>query len=302
VKLYGHHIGDSDPATDPERHGDLNGPFDGSIDRIAGHGTFLAGLVHQACPDAQILSWRGIPADRPLVESEWLTTLAQITELVRLDREGKRGGHPIDVLSLSMGYYHENKADDLLDPILLTILRELAGLGVVVVASAGNDATDRPCYPAAFAPWSNRKGPVHRHRDRVPVVSVGALNPNTSDALFSNAGFWVRAYAPGASLMSTMPPFQGGLQPTAKTWVDGRLRESVDPDDFRSGRRRDGEQRGGFGVWSGTSFAAPLMAGALAAAMSKSLMNRKNPPQGAAAAVRRGWRAVERLTDMQRPE
>jgi hypothetical protein len=78
VKLYGHHIGDSDPATGPETHGDLNGPFDGSIDRIAGHGTFLAGLVHQACPDAQILSWRGIPADRPLVESEWLTTLAQI--------------------------------------------------------------------------------------------------------------------------------------------------------------------------------------------------------------------------------
>jgi hypothetical protein len=143
---------------------------------------------------------------------------------------------------------------------------------------------------------------VHRHRDRVPVVSVGALNPNTSDALFSNAGSWVRAYAPGASLMSTMPPFQGGLQPTAKTWVDGRLRESVDPDDFRSGRRRDGRaarrlRRVERDVVRGTADG-----GALAAAMSKSLMNRKNPPQGAAAAVRRGWRAVERLTDMQRPE
>ena len=120
-----------------------------------------------------------------MVESEWLTTLAQITELVRLDREGERGGHPIDVLSLSMGYYHENDADDLLDPILLTILDELARLGVVVVCSAGNDATDRPCYPAAFAPWSNGRGRVHRRHDRVPVVSVGALNPNTTDALFT---------------------------------------------------------------------------------------------------------------------
>jgi hypothetical protein len=102
--------------------------------------------------------------------------------------------------------------------------------------------------------------------------------------------------------MSTMPPFRGGLQPTARTWVEGRLRESVDPDDFSSGRRPDGDQRGGFGVWSGTSFAAPLMAGALAAAMSKELINRSNAPRGASAAVRRGWRAVERLTEIQRPE
>jgi hypothetical protein len=99
-----------------------------------------------------------------------------------------------------------------------------------------------------------------------------------------------------------MPPFRGGLQPTVKTWVDGRLRESVDPDDFSAGRRPDGGQRGGFGLWSGTSFSAPLMAGALAAAMSKELVNRAGPARGAAAAVRRGWRAVERLTDMQRPE
>jgi subtilisin family serine protease len=133
-------------------------------------------------------------------------------------------------------------------------------------------------------------------------VSVGALNPNTSDALFTNAGHWVRAYAPGASIMSTMPPLQGGLQPTSKTWVDGRLRESIDPDDFRSGKKRDGEQRGGFGVWSGTSFSAPLIAGALAASMSRGLLNRANPPHSTAAAVRRGWGAVEQLTEMRRPE
>ncbi len=29
---------------------------------LAGHGTFIAGLVHQACPDADILSWRVVPA------------------------------------------------------------------------------------------------------------------------------------------------------------------------------------------------------------------------------------------------
>ena len=58
MKLDGYGIGHTDPATDPEVHEDLVGPFDGSVDRIAGHGTFIAGLVHQCCPDATILAWR----------------------------------------------------------------------------------------------------------------------------------------------------------------------------------------------------------------------------------------------------
>jgi subtilisin family serine protease len=92
--------------------------------------------------------------------------------------------------------------------------------------------------------------------DVLPVVSVGALNPNlSSDALFSNTGPWVCAYAEGAAVLSTMPvTFQGGLQAQAATKAFGRTRSSIDPDDFS----------GGFAVWSGTSFAAPLLAGRLA--------------------------------------
>jgi hypothetical protein len=51
--------------------------------------------------------------------------------------------------------------------------------------------------------------------------------------------------------------FQGGLQATAATQAFGRPRATIDPDDYSSG----------FGVWSGTSFAAPLLAGQLAAAL-----------------------------------
>ena len=82
-------------------------------------------------------------------------------------------------------------------------------------------------------------------------MSVGAVNPNgTTDALFSNTGAWVRAYASGAAVMSTIPPtFQGGFNSMAGTEAYQRPRASIDPDDFSSG----------FALWSGTSFSAPLV-------------------------------------------
>ena len=103
---------------------------------------------------------------------------------------------------------------------------------------------------------------VHPPAGQLPILSVGALNPNKqTDALFSNAGYWVRSFVEGAAVMSTVPKFQGGLQPIARAVAFGRVRENIDPDDFR----------GGFRVWSGTSFAAPLMAGRLAAELGKNL-------------------------------
>ena len=102
--------------------------------------------------------------------------------------------------------------------------------------------------------------------------------------------------------MSTMPPFVGGLQPVARAFVDGRIRESIDPDDYRAGVGR--RHRGGFGLWSGTSFAAPTAAGAIAALLSRDLAKpgmAERSKDGARPAVTRAWNAVEALTTMKRP-
>ncbi len=281
LKLDNDRIGYMEPLTDPEKYPDLIGQLDGVIDPLAGHGTFIAGLVHQACPNAKILSWRVVPSTGPIIESDWITALAQVAELVDRYRNDPETGQPIDVLSLSMGYYHETPYDELFDPTLYAILEDLSKNGTLVVCSAGNDATARPSFPAAFAPWlpgkpGEKEGPVKASTTCLPIVSVGARNPaDRSDALFSNAGRWVRAYTHGAALVSTIPPFQGGLQPPARTKAFDRWREAIDPDDFR----------GGFAVWSGTSFAAPLLAGRLATYALGSIPK----DETAKAAVDRWW-------------
>jgi subtilisin family serine protease len=287
VTLDGQPIGHTDPMTDPEEHPDQSGPLDGGIDTYAGHGTFIAGLIHQACPDADILSWRITPSAGPILESDIIDSLSDIAELACRHREGKPGGHPIDVLSLSFSYYHETPEDEIFDAKIYEPLRRLGEHGVAVICSAGNDSTTRPTFPAALAPWKNGGGRVQPEPDVVPIVSVGALNPNGSDALFSNAGDWVRAHTPGAALLSTSPPFQGGYQAMAQATADGRVRQSIDPDDFRNG----------FALWSGTSFSAPLFAGWLVAHMGTI-----DPAHDdSASAVTRMWKSLAAGTDLEVP-
>jgi subtilisin family serine protease len=195
----------------------------------------------------------------------------------------------VDVVSLSLGYYHEQPDDAAFDPMLLAPLTELGARGVAVVASAGNDATARQMFPAAFTPYPG--GLVSKPDPNVvPLVSVGALNPNwRTIALFSNGGSWVRCYRPGASIVSTIPTtFNASEQPSAVVDIPGEgVRATIDPDDFT----------GGFATWSGTSFAAPYLAGEIAAAVLSGTYGALDPVD-AGSAIARCWGALGRLIRM----
>lgn len=133
-----------------------------------------------------------------------------------------------DVINLSFGGYTRRNRPPLAHRKALSKIRETT----VVVAAAGNHK------PGAKAQEKHRRRPFWPAAlDR--VVAVAALDTVSDDrvqlAPFSNVGDWVDVVAPGTDVVSTFLTFPG---------FDGWAR------------------------WSGTSFAAPSVAGRIAAAMT----------------------------------
>ena len=253
----------------------------GELEQASGHGTFIAGLIRQKCPDADILAVRVVQPDGFVAEVDLLLALNLLWLRQKLAIKRRRPDELVDIVSMSLGYYHEELGDETFDPLLLAPIRALSRLGVMVVTSAGNDATLRPMFPAAFAPWSH--GPVRAlFRNELPVIAVGAENPDRSIAMFSNEGPWVSVHRPGAALVSTVPRYDASRSPSLELRGRGqRRRSTIDPDDFTSG----------FATWSGTSFAAPILAGELAQELAEGNQLAADSVE-VSEALSRSWAAV----------
>ena len=153
----------------------------------------------------------------------------------------------VDVVCLAFGYYEKTNDDSAHTVQLRHRLGELGNMGVRVVASCGNHHSPAPVQPAALT-YLARPETI----PATELISVGALNPDLSQAAYSNFGPWVRLWTVGTALLSAMPYF--GHQRLHR-----EPRAEHDPENLGSG----------FATWGGTSFAAAVIAGQLAALIAE---------------------------------
>ena len=202
---------------DPDRKAD---PADGvlRIPPYAGHGTFVAGVTRCMAPKAEVIVSNVFKVAGSALESDFVMQLRRALPL------------GVDIFNLSV------TAPTRTDLPLLAFERWLRLLGqykgVVCVVAAGNNGSERPCWPAAFP----------------QMVSVGALTADSrNQASFSNHGGWVDVYARGRDLVNA---YATGPYKCQDDPYKGQIREFY-----------------GMAKWSGTSFSTPIVTGLIAARM-----------------------------------
>jgi subtilisin family serine protease len=157
-----------DNDTDPSEVGAIG------VSRAYGHGTFVTGLVVLAAPEARIMPVRVL--DPNGVGDVWRLAKGIVWA----------ANNGADIINLSLSTRtHTHVTNEVIGNLASN------GRGVVVVAAAGNAASNIPQFPAAEG--GSR------------VISVGASTSTDSLAPFSDYGSWVRVAAPGVSLWSTVP-------------------------------------------------------------------------------------------------
>jgi len=206
---------------------------DGYLDLAAGHGTFVAGVVEQVAPLADVRVHRALDSDGIGPEEEICRTM------LRAVRDGQQ------ILCLSFGM----STDDGVPPrrMAATIeeigaLAEERGVQVLLVAAAGNSGDERPCWPAAFSRGADsflREGAA----GGVKVVAVAGLAPGLEPAAWATRGSWVD--------VSTVA--QGICSPYV-TGTEYPCPQNPRPDTFGADP---------WALWSGSSFAAPQVVGAV---------------------------------------
>jgi Subtilase family len=191
------------------------------IPPFACHGTFVAGVARCMAPRSDIFVGNELDIAGATLESKIINKIEDLIDRFRPP-----------IINVSSGTYtRRNWA-----PMAFQGFFDRHP-DVTLVAAAGNDATDRPCYPGAF-PFP-------------AAISVGALGPDqTHLAWFSNYGPSVDVYTLGEGIVNA--------------FTVGQYRYHVPPkeparQDFLAPIAR----------WDGTSFAAPQISGAIASRMGR---------------------------------
>lgn len=223
----------------------LNQNGDGFLDALVGHANFVAGIVLRACPAARV---KIVSHNGALVAGAAATPLPTEASVARSLWKYGRIVPQSGRLVVNVGYAFATlpRSVKLLEtgaggPPSWTFGAVLAGLpdSTLVVAPAGNQGSAVKQYPAAFP-------------DVIGVGSVGPAGQRASK--WSNFGPWVDCSTQGGDVVST---FITG-------WTNRPTEERVPKGKAKAGTRPPKTFSTGWAVWSGTSFAAPKVAAAIA--------------------------------------
>jgi subtilisin family serine protease len=197
---------------------------------LLGHGTAVASLIASNVDDGFGMAGFGGAAHLIVVRAWTLTDVATAAALMKLDSLGVR------IVNMSFG------GDAPETPVMLDAIRRAAADGMLLIAAAGN-SSHAVAHPAADLQPANGAQSYG--------LAVGASDVHGERALFANSGAHLSLLAPGGYdgdcsgvLVAAVPAataFAGTCYPT---WTGG-----------------GGAQ---YGYVSGTSFAAPEVAGTAA--------------------------------------
>ena len=157
--------GDAHPA---ETRNGVDDDGDGLIDEGIGHGTHVAGIVHQVAPSAKIMPVR-------ILDDDGSGTTWNAAEGMFWAAQ-----HGAKVINMSLGTHGSPR-------VLTDAVDAVTASGVLVVGAAGNDGKDRPMYPAASP----------------GAIAVGSVGAGDVVSTFSNFGRWVDVVAPGENIHSS---------------------------------------------------------------------------------------------------
>ena len=187
------------PAGADDDQPDVDGDPNGDLDCVAGHATFIAGIIKQIAPEAVVSVHRvaSVLGDTEEFDVAWIIRCLPADDNT--------------ILNCSFG----GSAMDDQATAIASAIRDFQARGGVVVASAGNESTHRRQYPAAL-------------RDVVSVGALGPCGPRPSRTMAGGYGPALLASSSGASSsrVSGRPDWEARPVSSQRDSPNGAVRRS----------------------------------------------------------------------------